>query len=260
MMLRCVSRVLASGLAALLALGSSAHANEGAGAAGSDGVGRLVCAAPGGRARVEDGSGWVAGAADTVVTAAHIFFPAGETIDPRSCIFRLYGADGTVRAAARVRYMRSPWTDRRMRGDSAQDVAVLKLDHPLAVTPVAAHPRGLGAQAVRLLSFPAGGGDGPSAASGEAHAFPLGPVHDAVAGLRVSEPGRLFASSVASAPGSSGGLYVARGGMVVGVHVGRMCSGGECFGFGVRFDAALMAMVAAVAADQAPPPLRLASR
>ena len=161
MMLRCVSHVLASVLAALLALGSSAHANEGAGAAGSDGVGRLVCAAPGGRARVEDGSGWVAGAADTVVTAAHIFFPAGETIDPRSCIFRLYGADGTVRAAARVRYMRSPWTDRRMRGDSAQDVAVLKLDHPLAVTPVVAQPRGLGAQAVRLLSFPAGGGDGP---------------------------------------------------------------------------------------------------
>ncbi|ATE66448.1 trypsin-like peptidase domain-containing protein [Rhizorhabdus dicambivorans] len=262
MVLRCVSRVLAPGLSALLALAAPAHGDGGNGAPGPDGVGRLVCAAPGGRAAVEDGSGWVVGAADTVVTAAHILFPAGGPVDPRACTFRLYGPDGSVRAAARVAYARSPWSDTARRDDSAQDVAVLKLDRPMPVTPIAlaARARGGAVQPVRLLSFPAGGGDGPSATTGEARAFPLGPVRDAAGGLHVSDPGRLFASSAASAPGSSGGLYLARGGAVVGLHVGRMCSGDECFGFGLRFDAAVTAMVAMVAADDEARPLRMALR
>lgn len=259
MMLRCVSRALAPGLVALWALAAPVHADVGYEAPGLDGVGRLACTAPDGRARVEDGSGWVTGAADTVVTAAHIFFPAGQTVEPRSCIFRLYGPDGSVRAAARVRYMRSPWTDRGMRGDSSRDVAVLKLDHPLAVAPLAATARGRGASAVRLLSFP-DGADGLSQAAGEARAFPFGAVHDELSGMRVSDPSRLFASSAASAPGSSGGPYLTRGGAVVGLHVGKLCSGQQCFGFGLRFDRAVMAMVAAVAADQTTEPVRLASR
>jgi hypothetical protein len=95
---------------------------------------------------------------------------------------------------------------------------------------------------------------------GDVHAFPLGPMRDDARGLRISDPGRLFASRAASAPGSSGGLYVAKGGGVIGVHVGRACGAGECFGFGVRFDAALMAMVAAVAADGDGRPMQMASR
>jgi len=262
-MLRCVSRVLAPGLLVLLALAAPALGGERRGAAGLDGVGRLVCAAPGGRARVEDGSGWVVGSADTVVTAAHILFPAGGAADPPSCTFRLYAPDGTVRAAARVRYVRSPWSDPAGRNDSSQDVAVLKLDRPMPVEPLPLAVRGHapGAQPVRLLSFPGGGGDAPSQAAGEARAFPLGPVRDAGSGMRVSDPGRLFASSAASAPGSSGGVYLAsQGGGVIGIHVGRLCDAAECFGFGLRFDRAIAAMVAAVALDDGAMPVRLASR
>jgi hypothetical protein len=262
-MLRCVSRALAPGLLALFVLAAPALGGEWKEAARPDGVGRLICATPGGRARVEDGSGWVVGAADTVVTAAHILFPAGEAADPRSCTFRLYAPDGTVRAAARVRYVRSPWSDPAGRNDSSQDVAVLKLDRPMPVEPLslAARGSGPGAQTVRLLSFPGGGGDVPSQAAGEARAFPLGPVRDAGSGMRVSDPRRLFASTAASAPGSSGGVYLAsRGGGVVGLHVGRLCDAAECFGFGLRFDSAIAAMVAAVALDDKTMPVQLASR
>lgn len=257
--MRSVSRGFAAGLFVLLAMAAPAYAEGGV--AGPDAVGRLVCAAPGGLARVEDGSGWVVGAADTVVTAAHILFPAnGAAIDPRGCTFRLYGADGTVRAAARVRYVRSSWSDPDNRNDSSQDVAILKLERAMPVAPLPVAARGRGAGTVRLLSYP-GGGEEMAQSAGEASAFPLGPVRDAVTGMRISDPARLFISSAASAPGSSGGLYVGRGGAVIGVHVGRLCGGGsECFGFGVRFDTALMAMVAAVAADEAPAPVRLASR
>jgi hypothetical protein len=222
-----------------------------------DGVGRIECRAAGGRAAVVDATGWVLAAADTVVTAAHSFYPADGAIDPRACVFRLYGADGSTRQAARIRYVRSPWSEASHRNDSAHDIAILKLDRPMKVAaiPSAATPR-LGARPVRLISYPADVGDRQARISrGEARPFPLAPARDAEAGMRVSDPSRLFATSIDSAAGSSGGMYYAPGsGAAIGVHVGYVCGGpgGDCFNFGLRFDGKILAMIAAVAADSGP--------
>ncbi len=222
-----------------------------------DGVGRIECLAPGGRAAVIDATGWVIGAADTVVTAAHSFFPAGGAIDPHACVFRLYGPDGSTRQAARIRYVRSPWSEPGRRNDSAQDIAILKLDRAMRVAAIpAAASVGAAARSVRLVSYPADVADRQARVSrGEARPFPLGASRDAESGMRVSDPSRLFASSADSAGGSSGGMYVASGsGAAIGLHVGYVCGGadGGCFNFGLRFDDRILAMVAAVATDRGP--------
>lgn len=232
---------------------------------GFDGVGRLECRVPGGRAATRDATGWILGAADTVVTAAHTLFPAGAAIDPKACLFRLFNPDGSVRETARVRYASSPWSETRHRNDSAHDVAVLKLERAMAVDAGSAMASGsmMGARPVRLISFPADTADRRARISaGEARPFPLGPARDGQGGMRVSDPSRLFASSVDSAAGSSGGLYYApRSGAAIGLHIGYVCSGGadSCFNFGLRFDAKILAMIAAVAADRSSGTTRLAS-
>ena len=118
----------------------------------------------------------------------------------------------------------------------------------------------MGARPVRLISFPAGT-DGRRAriSAGEARPFPLGPARDGQGGMRVSDPSRLFASSADSAAGSSGGMYYApRSGAAIGLHIGYVCGAGDaagpggCFNFGLRFDAKVLAMIAAVAADGTP--------
>ena len=117
-------------------LGGDERSIEGSG--GFDGVGRLECRAPGGRAAMRDATGWILGAADTVVTAAHTLFPGGAAIDPTACVFRLFNPDGTVRQTARVRYVSSPWSEPRYRDDSAHDVAILKLDRAMSVAAIPA--------------------------------------------------------------------------------------------------------------------------
>ncbi len=227
-----------------------------------DGVGRLECRSAAGRLRIEDATGWVVGAADTVVTAAHTLFPDGVAVDARGCVFRLFHRDGTERAAVRVRYARSPWDEARRRQDSAYDVAVLKLDHAVdvRVVPMSASASvGRGGR-VRLVSQPAEAGDGsPRISAGESRPFPFGVVQGGAGAMRVTAPGRLFATSADSAAGSSGGMYFAPGsGTAIGVHVGYACGAGErgggddCVNFGVRFDATLLALVAAVATDDRP--------
>jgi hypothetical protein len=219
-----------------------------------DGVGRIECRAPGGHAALIEATGWVVGGADTVVTAAHSFYPGGASIDPRACVFRLYNADGSTRQAARIRYVRSPWSEPGRRNDSAQDIAILKLDRAMAVAAIpAAAAQARGARPVRLISYPGDARDRQARISrGEARPFPLGPTRDAGSGMRVSDPSRLFASSIDSAGGSSGGMYLASGsGAAIGVHVGYACGGAgdECFNFGLRFDHRILAMIAAVATD-----------
>ena len=223
-------------------------------ASGFDGVGRIECLAPGGRGALIDATGWVLAAADTVVTAAHSFYGPAGAVDPRACVFRLYNADGTTRQAARIRYVRSPWSEPGRRNDSAQDIAILKLDRPMRVAAIpAAASAGSGARSVRLISYPADVQDRQARVSrGEARPFPLRAARDAESGLRVSDPSRLFASTIDSAGGSSGGMYVASGsGAAIGVHVGYACGGADdrCFNFGLRFDDKILAMVAAVATD-----------
>lgn len=221
-----------------------------------DGVGRLTCRATDGRASVEDATGWVVGSADTVMTAAHLFYSDDNAIDPRGCVFRLYNADGTVRQAARIRYARSPWHQKRYRNDSAHDFAVLKLDRAMAVgaIPVVAARDGRTPAAVLLVSFPADAADRHARTSaGEARPFPFGMARYGPGGIRISDPSRLFASSVDSDSGSSGGpYYAARGGAPIGLHLGYACAGDEgCVNFGLKFDADTLAIIAAVAADRA---------
>ena len=224
--------------------------------AASDGVGRLTCRAGDGRASVEEATGWIVGSADTVMTAAHLFYSRDNAIDPRGCVFRLYKADGTVRQAARIRYARSPWQQERYRNDSAHDFAVLKLDRAMAVglvPAIAAGGRGT-PTAVLLLSFPIGAADRLARRSaGEARPFPFGMARYGPNGIRISDPSRLFASSVDSDSGSSGApYYSARGGSPIGLHLGYACAGAEgCINFGLKLDADMLAVIAAVSADRA---------
>lgn len=214
-------------------------------------VGRLECRAAGGKARVRDATGWISGAADTAVTAAHSLYADGAAIDPRSCIFSLLNPDGSVRESARIRYVRSLWADARRRNDSAYDVAVIKLDRPMGAERILTVAKARPARGVQLVSFPADVADGRARiSSGEARPFPHGLARDAASGMRVTDPSRLFASSADSAAGSSGGLYYAPGAhAAVGLHVGYVCAGSDCFNVGLRFDADLLAMIAEVAAD-----------
>ncbi|KRB82254.1 hypothetical protein ASE00_09195 [Sphingomonas sp. Root710] len=252
-----MSAILVAGMAALAPGGGPAAAmrfggTESRTAPGAfEAVGRLECPTAGGRARVRDATGWILGAADTAVTAAHSLYADGAAIDPRNCFFSLLNPDGSVRETARVRYVRSPWADARRRSDSAYDVAVLKLDRPMAaerVAAVAVRPSG---RAVQLISFPADAADGRARISnGEARPFPYGLAQDGAGGTRVTDPSRLFASSTESASGSSGGMYYAPGAhAAVGLHVGYVCAGNDCFNIGLRFDADILAMIAEVAAD-----------
>lgn len=214
-------------------------------------VGRIECRSGEGRARVRDATGWIVGAADTVVTAAHSLFANGSAIDPSSCIFQLLNADGSVRETARLLYVRSPWAEARYNNDSAHDVAVLKIDRRMAVDLIPVVAARSTVRPVRLVSFPADAADGRARVSnGEARPFPYGVTRDSEGGMRVTDPSRLFASSAASAGGSSGGLYYAPGaGAAVGLHLGYVCAEGGCFNVGLRFDAELLAMIAQVAAD-----------
>lgn len=255
-----LAAIMAAGVAALAAGGAPVAAMRFGGAESRaapgafEAVGRLECRAAGGRARVRDATGWILGAADTAITAAHSLYADGAAIDPRHCAFRLLNPDGSVRETARVRYVRSPWADARHRNDSAYDVAVLKLDRRMAAAGIVAVAAARPARGVQLVSFPADAADGRARiSSGETRPFPYGLARDGASGMRVTDPSRLFASSADSAAGSSGGMYYAPGAhAAVGLHVGYVCAGRDCFNVGLRFDADVLAMIAEVAADDSP--------
>jgi len=252
--------LLDHGTAQAMRLGNVERAMERTAESGHmpSGIGRIECLAGDGAATVREATGWILAAADTVVTAAHTLFPTNSSIDPRACLFRLFNSDGSTREVARVRYMRSPWSEIRYRNDSAHDVAVLKLERAMDISSVAAIGSGaaLDARPVRLISYPDSSSYGNVwISSGEARPFPLGPVRDASSGMRVSDPSRLFASSVESEAGSSGGLYYsARSGTAIGIHIGYVCGAdtASCFNFGLRFDRDVLALIASVAADAMP--------
>ena len=254
-----MAAMLVASIFGLLAGGGPAAAVRLGGGAGAvapeafEAVGRLECRTTQGRARVRDATGWVVGGADTVVTAAHSFYADGKAIDPRNCLFRLLYPDGSVRETARLLYVRSAWAEPRYRNDSAHDVAILKLDRRMAVDLIQAVAARSGSRPVRLVSFPADAADGRARiSSGETRPFPYGLVRDGAGGMRVTDPTRMFASSADSAAGSSGGMYYAPGvHAAVGVHVGYVCTGGDCFNVGLRFDAELLATIAQVVADDA---------
>jgi len=235
-----------------------------------DGVGKIQCAGEHYQNRIDVGTGWIVGSADTVVTAAHLFFPrlgresaaSMSTIDPKLCRFALYDSDRNIREVARIRYAVSPWSDIRLRNDSSHDVAVLKLDRAVAVTnvPAVKISNPMFNSSIELVAFHTEMVDSERAlvTTGELVNFPLAPLPSERDGARISNASRLFAASADSTPGSSGGMYYnERQQVAVGVHIGSLCAEGRhaydptaCFNYGLRFNRKIVAMIASVAANQ----------
>lgn len=241
-----------------------------------EGLGRIECLQPGSRGASFHATGWVVGSADTVMTAAHIFFQQdwrGErTIerDPENCIFVLFNRDQSIREVANIRYAVSPWADRRARGDSARDYAVLKLTRSVRISNIPSVSVNAPIRPnVQLVAFQTGVRDHQRAriTQGEARRFPAFGGHYQLDGVRISNSARLFSTSANSSPGSSGGLYYDRSsGSVLGLHLGSMCDPAalnpsydpdHCFNYGLRFDRDIRIAIDAVVRDAAPQDLTI---
>lgn len=232
------------------------------------GVGRVECRDPRKPGIAHVTTGWLLGSADTVVTAAHAFFPdkrpakAARALDPTSCIFILYDRNEQIRETIPLRYALSPWADMRIRKDSSYDVAILKLARPVRIDsiPVAKAFRGTGKSPVYLVAFHSAVGEMRRAwiTSGRLRDFPAGQLRDDSTGLRITNAPRLFSASADSSPGSSGGMYYdGRLDAAIGLHLGSLCDlilprydPDRCFNYGLRFTPAIVAMVDMVVRDQ----------
>ena len=233
-----------------------------------DGVGRIECRDPERTGILHLATGWVLGGADTVVTAAHLFFHASagtsatRILDPRLCRFVLYDQNQQVRETASIRYVVSPWSQAGFRSDSSYDIAVLKLDHAVKVgtIPVAKPSAGVEKPSVDLVAFHTGIDDAqhPWVTRGQFRAFPSSQLRYDPSEMRITRAPRLFSTSADSTPGSSGGMYYdERLGAAVGLHVGSLCEEARpsydpdrCFNYGLRFDKAIVALVDTVAQDR----------
>ncbi|MBD3762113.1 serine protease [Rhizorhabdus sp.] len=239
------------------------------------GVGRVECRDPATPGAAYAATGWVLGSADTVVTAAHVFFRgprpvrAARAVDPANCAFILYDLNEQVRETIPVRYALSPWASAGLRNDSSYDVAVLKLDRPVKIDaiPVAMPFRGAGRALVDLVAFHAGAGEMQRAwiTRGRLDDFPPGQLRDDRTGLRITSAPRLFSASADSSPGSSGGMYYdERLRAAIGVHLGALCTLARprydrdaCFNYGLRFTPSIVAMVDMVVRDRPIPSKRI---
>lgn len=240
----------------------------------SEGLGRIECRGPGPIGTTVQATGWVADAADTVMTAAHTFFRTSRegrrtlAFDPSNCRFVLYNPDLTVRQSARIRYAISPWADPALRGDSSHDFAVLKLERSLRVSHVPAITGSARIDPdVELVAFQTGVLQDRRAriTLGETRRFPALLGNDRVEGARITSAARLFSTSADSSPGSSGGLYYdSRTGAVFGLHLGSVCDvtgrrafydPDRCFNYGLRLDRRIRAAIAAVVRDEPPYPM-----
>lgn len=233
------------------------------------GLGRIECLGAGSGGISFNATGWVIGSADTVITAAHSFFPrdrrgrSADVRDPAHCIFVLYNEDQSVREIANIRYAVSPWADQTKRGDGSFDFAVVKLAHRVRVSsiPAVSTAGGRDRPAAQLLAFQTGVTQDQRAriTRGRTAAFPFAAGVEPTNGVRITDGSRLFSSSTNSSPGSSGGLYFDNvTGKAFGLHIGTLCdtsAGGvsydpyRCFNYGLRFDRTMLASVDAVVRD-----------
>lgn len=232
-----------------------------------EGLGRIECLQAGSRGVSFNATGWVVGAADTVITAAHTFFRRdrrGQTADvrdPEHCIFVLYNPDQSIREIANIRYAVSPWAERAVRGDGSFDFAVVKLARPLAVSRIpAVGTGGSNRPNVRLLAFQSGVRQDQRVrvTRGYTQAFPYSGIAPSD-GARVTDGSRLFASSASSSAGSSGGLYYdSVNNIAFGLHIGTLCDSRaaapaydplHCFNYGLRFDRTILAAIGKVVRD-----------
>lgn len=232
---------------------------------GFDGIGRIACGDI-------TATAWVVGGADTIVTAAHLFFgdpgagspAARQPLDPGACRFTLYDAAGRPRDTARIRYALSPWAQAGRRFDSAYDMAVIKLDRAVAAShiPTVRADAGRDARFAELIAFHSGVADPerPRLTRGTLDLFPASQLRFTAADTRITRAARLFSTSADSTPGSSGGMYYDyRTGAAFGLHVGQLCDTSRavfrydpatCFNYGLRFDDKAVALIAAAVADR----------
>ena len=236
-----------------------------------DTVGQIQCHDPANPSVAKTATGWIVGSADTVVTAAHLFFQRSradgrdaDTLSPSRCTFRLYDGQGALRDVIGFRYGLSEWADARYRYDSSHDVAVLKLYRRVAVRslPAVKILGGLSMPMVKLAAFHTGSlrREHPWLTSGRPQPFPASVMVDHVDDMRISDTRRMLAASVDSTSGSSGGMYFDPAqNAAIGIHVGSLCAEGRthhdptsCFNYGLRFDAKILKMIDSVATDNPP--------
>lgn len=228
-------------------------------------VGMIACLDPYRRGVRHVATGWLVGAPDTVITAAHTFYKEGEggvmrssRLDPARCVFTLSDPSGGTWDIINIRYAVSEWANGRR--DQSSDVAVVKLERmPLRSIrpPRLAALRRLESD-VHLVAFHAAGADAdrPVVSLGQIHGFPH--KRACSAGFCVHIRSRMFISCASSTAGSSGGLYLDDQGAAVGLHVGYFCGNSDsvfsqtsCFNYGVFLDAKIRLMIAEVNAGRA---------
>lgn len=235
-----------------------------------DGVGAIECGGAATSSIRESATAWVVGSTDTIVTAAHVFFGpkssrrADSITSPDRCVFILYDHQNRVRDIVGIRYGLSRWTDRLLRDDISHDVAVLKLERQTKVTslPAAKVSRALFKPLIALIAFHGemGGERRARATSGRLFLFPSNQLLSQPGQARVTKPGRLFATSADSTPGSSGGMYYdPQEKVALGLHLGWLCDEGTaryppaCINYGIRFDRTILAMIASAMRDEPNP-------
>ncbi|WP_296620695.1 serine protease [Rhizorhabdus sp.] len=236
-----------------------------------DTVGQIQCHDPANPGVAKTATGWIVGSADTVVTAAHLFFQrsrAGgrdaDILSPNRCTFILYDGQGALRDVIGFRYGLSEWVDGRHRYDGSYDVAVLKLDRRASVRSIPAVKivSHISTPMVKLAAFHGGPlrQEHPWLTSGRTQPFPASIMVDHFDDMRISDTRRMLAASADSTPGSSGGMYFDPAqNAAIGIHVGSLCAEGRtrhdptsCFNYGLRFDAKILKMIDSVATDNPP--------
>jgi len=233
-------------------------------------VGQIECLEPNSSGRSHNTTGWLAGSADTVITAAHAFFvpPDARTgvgelrLDPKNCLFVTFNADQSLRDVIGIRYAISDWSDRKRLHDAGHDLAVIKLDRPLALrgaSPIRVEVGARGSQ-IMLLAFQSGVGSQqiPRVTQGQASHIPPSYAYIDPYGRSTRAGAKLFASSANSSAGSSGGVYIDKDDQAaIGIHIGKVCpegqtayKSGSCFNFGLYFDEHILDQINAVVEDR----------
>ena len=269
----------AAGPAAAVTFGSEAREHDFASRPGPadafDSIGRVECRGPTNVRHWFNATGWLIGDAQTVITAAHVFYreidPArrgtAQPIDPRNCVFILIDRAQKVRDRLPVRYAVSPWADVGHRYDVSYDVAIARLTRPVpnAILSAVRPARSFAGTGVRLYAYRSSPGEARilHESTGLIERFGNNRERMAAAnrfGLRISRPESLLLASANSMEGSSGGMYYsAELGAAIGIHLGYLCTASpalrsfspvNCFNYGRFISRRMLGWVADVNADR----------
>jgi hypothetical protein len=205
-------------------------------------LGRIECPYPGESASSTHrylSSAFIVEREDTVVTTSHAFFElkslpqvkAETRFAPRSCHFATYDRFGKQRDRIVIVFAKIYWDEPGYHGDLSYDLAIVKLErrprhaiHGFAL----GNGKNLDGKPIILVSFSNDVVDltRPRKSSGKIYPMPVNGVFK-VEDQRLSDNKRMFATSVDSGHGSSGGFYLSEKGLVVGVHESSITEDGR---------------------------------